>query len=226
MKKILFALLSVFMCSVAMAAVKGFNDITDKGKIDWEALDASVTAFDSEATRAMVYEFFIENEGREISAKELLSWCYSISGQGAHLIECTNFVKKYFTYTGDGASDCTVASGIIGQDFAADGSKIDATTFNEVLRSCAQAEDGFTRMSGKGQEVESYGFNSDSKFGTCFRFMNHVKKCTRHLESYYAKELSKTDLDSKKKKQYSCILNLVQTGQLELPVNLMEKKCK
>jgi hypothetical protein len=216
------------MCSVAMADVKGFNDITDKGKIDWEAVDASVTAFDSEATRAMVYEFFINNEGREISAKDLLGWCYTISGQGAHLVECTNFVKKYFTYTGGDANNCTMASGQAGEVYAKRldiGGMNSDVSFKTTLSACETY--GHCSSYGPGGCTEDHSLMGESGiYEVCRRFLENVKKCTRHLESYYAKELSKTDLDAKKKKQYSCILNLVQTGQLELPMNLMEKKCK
>lgn len=223
MKKILFGLFSVFICSVALADAKVVNDITDKTKIYWEAVEAAVSAFDSEETRAIMYAFFIDNEGKELSAKDILTYCRQMEKD---VVKCANFVKNYVSYIGGDASDCTMASSIIGKDFSVKGYRINATTFSNAMTSCAQAEGGNTSLSGTGTVVENYGFDSDSQLGTCFRFINNVKKCIRHLESYYTKELLKTDLDAKKKKQYSCILNLVQTGQLELPVNLMEKKCK
>ena len=223
MKKILFGLFSVFICNVALADAKVVNDITDKTKIYWEAVDAAVTAFSSEETRAIMYAFFVEREGQELSAKDILGYCRTVE---KNLVQCVDFVKKYVNYTGGDATDCTMASSIIGKDFSVDGYRINATTFSNAMTSCVQAEGGHTGLSGTGTVVDRYEFSSDSQFGTCFRFINNVKKCTRHLESYYTKELLKTDLDAKKRKQYSCILNLVQTGQLELPMNLMEKKCK
>ena len=224
MKKILFGLFSVFICNVALADAKVVNDITDKTKIYWEAVDAAVTAFSSEETRAIMYAFFIDNEGKELSAKDILTYCRQMEKD---VVKCANFVKNYVSYIGGDASDCTMASGIIGQRFYAPRtgiSDIDATTFNKAMVSCGPYEHG-SGVYDNGKVVDN-SYHIASMVGVCVEFINHVKKCTRHLESYYAKELSKTDLDAKKKKQYSCMLNLVQTGQLDLPVDKMEKKCR
>jgi hypothetical protein len=230
MKKILFALLSVFMCSVAMADVKGFNDITDKGKIDWDAVDAaSAEAFGSDKrSSGLMYAFFIQNEGKEVSPKDILAYC---KANVKDVPNCAVFAKTYSEHTGGDANDCTVVSDLINTQVSYGTTStgyLHFKTLKELVGYCHSLAKGANdfRYEG-GVRIERSTWAGGAYIGdVCSRALDHLKQCIRHLESYYAKELSKTDLDAKKKKQYSCILNLVQTGQLELPVNLMEKKCK
>ncbi len=226
MKKVLFGLVSIFLCNVALADAKVVNDITDKTKIYWEAVDAAVTVFNSEETRAIMYAFFVEREGKELSAKDILGYCRTMEKD---LVQCANFVKKYVNYTGGDASNCTVVSNLMNTTMQTETGNVTVGDLKDLLGACHSWSAGgndVTYKDGVKIAEDSRNIGGASWADACIRAIEHLKKCTRHLESYYTKELLKTDLDAKKQKQYSCMLNLVQTGQLELPMNLMEKRCK
>lgn len=224
MKKILLGIYFGLICNFANADVKVVNDITDVAKINWGALDSAVINLSTDDIRADMMVFFIEHEKDELSAKDILSYCLTIDSKNA----CANFVKTYMDYVGGNANDCTEASAFVGRltQTLGGGFSYRFETFQDALNYCEVHGHGSHFYNDKHEVVYSDSYKTDSIYGLCERFIEYVKKCTIHLETYYEQELLSETLSNKTRKQYQCILNLVKTGQLNLPVNLMEKSCK
>lgn len=224
MKNILLSIFFILACNLANADVKFVSNIEDKIKINWGALNDAVSVLSTEDIRANMLVFFIEHEKDEFSAKDILSYCVSIDDK----VTCANFVKTYMDYVGGNANDCAEASSLVGRrtETLSGAHAYYFETFSEALNYCDVT--GY----GNGWQDDNNGlgtrgnYATNSIYGVCERFLTNVRKCTIHLEAYYEQELLSNKLSKKTERQYRCILNLIKTGQLNLPVSLMEESCK
>lgn len=237
MKKLLFGLFSVLFCGIALADVKVVNDINDKGKIYWEAFDAAGSALNSELVRNNLYEYFTEHANEEFAAKDILKECKiqrrlainkGLVKEGE--VNCGEFVREYYKYIGGDAYDCEFVSGLIKTNVKTEANSFYVNDLKDLKGRCSLWEKGagdWDYVNGErvivGNGRAAAGYEGD----VCFRAMDHLKKCTRYLESYYTKELEKKDTSilHHVSKMNSCILRRIQTGQMELPVKLMERYC-
>ena len=238
MKKILFTSIVGLMAlvpSFSIAQTKQpeevvINTIEDRFRINWNALEEAALFIGMDGVEihsAVRYEFLLR-EKTGISVKEMLNIClnayYEVYGDSdKHWNQNTNqmcreFVNRYMTASrvdvSEKANDCTAASSLHGKMFhTLNGAySYRFKTFNDAVRECEiyQKED----------------YVDGTIYSLCERFREHVKGCTSYLTDYYEDKLWHAQENEKEAGQYECILDLIKTGRINLPVDLMEKECK
>ena len=70
------------------------------------------------------------------------------------------------------------------------------------------------------------GYHGDSYLGKCVDWVNDAKQCQSYLIGYYKDKLDNSKLSKSDKKYYECLLEKVQTGNMDFPLSKMEQSCK
>ncbi len=228
MKKILLGLCFVLVCHFANADVMFVNDIDAEMQINLDALDYAETKLSNKKASAGMMSYFmgVWVEGGALSVKDITKHCLTIDNAMA----CKDFVVAYVNYIGGNADDCSAASSHIGADhvFGAHGHdyKEYFKTFKEARSYCETNGHDTDLVNANGEVTHSKSYTLDSIYAVCKRFLENVKKCHSYLEVYYTKELESKKIKRQQREQYECILNLINTGQMDLPQSLMEEACK
>ena len=119
-------------------------------------------------------------------------------------------------------SACARASALVDIDIKnANGTIYRFKTFKEALNRCESMGHSGAAVNQDGKVVHNDLYTLDSIYGICQRFLTNVDTCKSELETFYTEGLNK----AKTRELSECVLKLIKTGQMDLPVNLMEEKC-
>ncbi len=150
-----------------------------------------------------------------ISLGELTKLCQKNMNDA---VVCLDFIDAYMGYNIGDSTDCTVAKNARPEY---QGHKPDSYNFADVYSYCLRSAGNFAYGVSGGVLRDDY--ESNSIVGQCKTFLYHVERCQNHLISYYADLALNKNENSEK---YNCVLNLLKTGEMDLPVTNMENRCK
>ena len=151
--------------------------------------------------------WFMSNKKNTISARDILTKCDEVVG---HAKSCIDFLNTYNTYL-DHANFCVRANSFKLQNYL----KIPGYENKEfTFRDCVS------------KTVYSENYASTSVVGECNRWTGYAQKCSVYLEKYYTQKLSNSKISESDKKYYECLLNKIQTGDIDFPMSKMEESCK
>lgn len=210
------------VCNANAAKVKVSDNVYDTKTIYWQAFRDVVNDMKNKYQpdiQADMWDWFafgvINNKDMLYSDADLVNLCME-SIERVNV--CMDFIDMYHNYNSGDSNDCVAATNTQ-VEFGIWNAK---GTFNEVYAKCNQHQDTAWHYEDGSVEPESY--SGESFVGQCKVFLNDVKRCERHLLKYYAEKIQSNN-NEKQKKQYECMFNLLQTGQIMLPVTEMEKQC-
>lgn len=172
--------------------------------VDTIALEEALKEIPSskEDAKAELYLYFITNQNRDIPVSEIANKCIETIRDN---VSCMNFIKTYNSYL-DHANFCFKAN-----NYGSD-------AFRLTFKQCASYANA------------SYGYSTSeinsNEWGYCRRWFEMAENCSKYLEKYYTQKLSNSKLSASDKKYYECLLNKIQTGNMDIPTSKMENDCK
>lgn len=210
------------VCNANAAKVNVSNSVYDMKTVYWHAFRDIVndmkSKYDTDVP-ADVWDLFsldvIGDKDMLYSDADLVGLCMKNIGI---VKACMDFIDMYHNYNSGDSNDCVAATNTQVEflNWTAKG------TFDEVYAKCNRNQD--VAWHNEDGSVEPRVYSGNSFTGQCKAFLNHVRRCERHLLKYYAEKIQSNN-NKKQKKQYECIFHLLQTGQIILPVTEMEKQC-
>ena len=151
--------------------------------------------------------WFMSNKKKTVSAKDILTKCSEIVG---HAESCMDFLNTYNMYL-DHANFCMRANSFKLQNFLhVEGYEDREFTFRDCVS----------------KTVKSSFYTSNSVIGECNKWTGYAQKCSIYLEKYYTQKLSNSKISETDKNYYGCLLDKVQTGEINFPISEMEEDCK
>ena len=165
--------------------------------VDTIALEEALKEIHDATMQADIYLYVMTKQTSGISAQELAEECVAIVRDN---VSCMNFLKTYNSYL-DHANFCIRANNFGSQ--------------NLTYKQC-----GAYVNAAQGYSQEDTNSN---EWGNCKRWYDVAEKCLNYLQNYYKQKLSTSKSD---KKYYECLLDKIQTGNIDFPMSNMEKECK
>lgn len=150
-----------------------------------------------EDAQADLYMYFMENSNKQLSVEDIINQCVKVV---QHNRSCMKFLQTYSHYL-DHANFCLKANNF----------ELPNLNFKQC-GAYVNAAQGFSEEDTKTNE-----------WGNCKRWYDVAEKCLIYLQNYYTQKLSNSKSD---KKYYECLLNKIQTGNVDFPISKMEAECK
>ena len=160
-----------------------------------------------EEARSELLEWFMSNKKKAISVNDIVAKCDEIVGDAS---SCIDFLNTYSLYL-DHANFCIRANSFKLQNFLkVSGYETTEFTFHDCV----------------GKTVYNAHYGSTSIIGECKSWLGYAQQCSVYLKKYYSQKLSSSKISDSDKKYYECLLDKIQTGNIDFPMSNMEKECK
>ena len=69
-------------------------------------------------------------------------------------------------------------------------------------------------------------YGGASLTGQCKQWVDAAEQCQSYLIGYYKDKLEDSNISESNKQYYKCLLEKVQTGNIDFPISNMEASCK
>ena len=132
---------------------------------------------------------------------------------------CNNFLISYNTHLNK-ANYCLKANNftkVVGRYGGDTGKEHSFQDCYQLLDAKWHEKDGTTK---------NFSYAGDSSRGQCKQWIEAAEQCQSYLIGYYKDKLDDSKLSKNDKKYYECLLEKVQTGNMDFPLSKMEANCK
>ena len=174
----------------------------------------------AEAGDALYDAFYAAKKGNTVDSDLVMDKCFNEIVKSGRI--CNNFINTYATFL-DKATYClkanktniTPSEGVPGIINTKELSFQECTSI--VSEEKYHNEDG---------TLSNYSYSGGSYLGKCIDWVNDAEQCQSYLIGYYKDKLDDSKLSKNDKKYYECLLEKVQTGNMDFPLSKMEANCK
>ena len=220
MKKLFVVIVGLFFsCVVNAMDMPEIRSIYDERPINWKALEVALDKINNgdctQHVRTMIlHEWAIKKHsaGQPVSLARMFYEIAAVSESGIWADKC---LPSFGNRNGDWLHRFVIDYAMaLAEAFENDASKsCDAVLYLQITncKDCA-----FTEKLGY---CLAYPTGAD-----CVGFMEHVSLCKDYLEKLYGDKLQNSS--GRQQKRYKCVLDLIQTWQLDLPSAKMEEVCR
>ena len=174
----------------------------------------------AEAGDALYDAFYAAKKGNTVDSDLVMDKCFNEIVKSGRI--CNNFINTYATFL-DKANYCLKANKektTASKDMYGENNQKEYS-FQECLSTIAA-----TKLHAKDGTIKERAYTGDSYIGKCVDWVNNVEQCQSYLIGYYKDKLDDSKLSKNDKKYYECLLEKVQTGNMDFPLSKMEANCK
>lgn len=174
-----------------------------------------------DAGDALFDAFYAAKKGDTVDSDTVMDKCFNEIIKSGRI--CNNFINTYATFLNK-ANYCLKANKEnITQTYGLEGRE-NRKGYN--FRECTSVISGAHKHdeeTGKDYEIN---YDGQSYLGKCVDWVKAAEQCQSYLIGYYKDKLDDSKLSKTDKKYYECLLEKVQTGNMDFPLSKMEEACK
>ena len=173
-----------------------------------------------EAGDALYDAFYAAKKNNTVDSDLVMDKCFNEIIKSGRI--CNNFINAYDKYLNK-ANYCLKANREkIIKDYNLPGeANQQEYNFQECL-SAASAAHNYNKDKGYVEKT----YTGTSYIGKCVDWVKAAEQCQTYLISYYKDKLDNSGISESDKKYYECLLEKVQTGNMDFPMSKMEQSCK
>ena len=174
-----------------------------------------------EAGDALYDAFYAAKKNNTVDSDLVMDKCFNEIIKSGRI--CNNFINAYDKYLNK-ANYCLKANKEnITKTYDTPGRE---NQIEYSFQECTSVVSGAHKHNGDTGQDYDINYAGESYLGKCVDWVKAAEQCQTYLISYYKDKLDDSKLSKSDKKYYECLLEKVQTGNIDFPMSKMEQSCK